>query len=55
MSSIAQKHFRIGYQLYIARQPISACQTANQVAGWLAANRAEAECATAGYADRMGF
>jgi Zn ribbon nucleic-acid-binding protein len=53
--SISQKHYRIGYELYIARQPISACKTANQVAGWLAANAAEAECATAGYADRMGW
>ena len=53
--SISQKHHNIGYALYMAHQPLSACQSADQRRGWLAANAAEAECATAGYADRMGF
>jgi len=53
--SIAQKHYAIGYQLYIARQPYAACQHPLQRRGWLAALDADAECSTPGYASKMGF
>ena len=53
--SIPQKHFQVGYALYMGNQPISACHNDDQRRGWLAANRAEAECATAGYGDWSGF
>jgi hypothetical protein len=53
--SIAQKHFAVGYQLYIARQPFSACQHPDQKRGWLAANAAEGEYVTPGYASKAGF
>lgn len=53
--SISQKHFSVGYELYIARQPITACQNVDQRRGYLAANRAEAECAIAGFADKVGW
>jgi hypothetical protein len=50
--SISQKHFNVGYALYMAHQPISACKTANQVTGWLSAQNAElaaADCDTSAY------
>jgi hypothetical protein len=53
--SIAQKHFSVGYALYIARQPITACQNADQRRGWLSANAAEGEYVTPGYAAKAGF
>jgi hypothetical protein len=68
--SISQKFFRVGYELYIARQPLTACHNAviapaasihaQRAAemmrrGWLAALDADAECATVGYASKMGF
>jgi hypothetical protein len=53
--SISQKHYQVGYALCVARQPIEACQNNAQRRGWWACLDAEAECATAGYADRMGF
>jgi hypothetical protein len=53
--SIAQKHFAVGYQLYIAGQPISACHNEAQRAGWLSANAAEGEYVTPGYAAKAGW
>jgi hypothetical protein len=53
--SISQRHYAIGYALYIARQPITACQSADQKRGWMAALSADAECATPGYASKAGF
>jgi len=53
--SIPQKHYRIGYELYIARQPIAACQNADQRRGYLAANAAEGEYVTPGYAQKAGW
>ena len=53
--SIAQKHYRIGFELYIARQPLEACQSAAMRRGWLAALDADAECATPGYAQKVGW
>jgi len=45
----------VGYSLYIGRQPITACQSDDQRRGWLAANRAEGEYVTPGYAAKAGF
>jgi hypothetical protein len=53
--TIAQRHYAIGYALYIARQPITACQSADMRRGWMAALSADAECATPGYASKAGF
>ena len=53
--SVPQKHYRIGYELYLANQPFSACQTDGQRRGWLAANAAEAEAGVAGYAQSRGW
>jgi hypothetical protein len=53
--SITQKHYQVGYALYIARQPYAACQSAGQRRGWLAANAAEGEYVTPGYAQKMGY
>lgn len=52
---LARKHRRIGEELYIARQPLSACQNEQQRAGWLSANAAEGECATPNYASKAGW
>jgi len=54
-SSPARKHFAVGYALYIARQPLEACQNDAQRRGWWAGLDADAECATPHYADRMGW
>lgn len=53
--TIAQRHFAVGYALYMAHQPISACQSIDQRRGWLAANAAEGEYVTPGYAAKAGF
>jgi len=53
--SIPQKHFQVGYALYMGRQPIASCQNDDQRRGWLAANRAEGEYVTPGYAAKAGF
>lgn len=53
--SISQKHYQVGYSLYLHRQPLTACQNEQQRRGWLAANAAEGEYVTAGYASKAGF
>lgn len=53
--SIPQRFYQVGYALYIARQPLTACQNADMRRGWLAANAAEGEYVTAGYASKAGF
>jgi hypothetical protein len=47
----ARKHFDVGYALYMANQPMSACQNDDQCRGWnnaqrghMAAVNAEVEC-----------
>lgn len=53
--SLSQKHYQVGYSLYLHHQPLTACQNAQQIAGWWAALDADAEAATPHYASRMGF
>lgn len=53
--SISQKFYNVGWALYVAGQPYSACHNADMRRGYLAANRAEAECAIAGFADKVGW
>jgi hypothetical protein len=53
--SLAQRHYAVGYALYIGRQPLEACQNADQRRGWFAALDADAECATPGYAASRGW
>jgi len=53
--SIAQKHYQVGYALYIGNQPLSACHNDQQRRGWWAALDADAECATPGYAASRGW
>ncbi len=55
MSSIAQKHYQVGYSLYMGGHPLSTCQNAAQVRGWWAALDASAEAAIPGLASRMGW
>jgi hypothetical protein len=55
--SIAQKHRQIGYALYMGGHPLSTCQNAMQIAGWLSAKHGElaaADCDTAAYLVRNG-
>ena len=50
--SLARKHARIGYALYVAGQPISACQSDDQRRGYYNAKLAElaaADCDTQAY------
>jgi hypothetical protein len=53
--SIAQKHFKVGYALFVGGHPLSTCQNAMQINGWWAALDACAECATVGYAESRGW
>ena len=53
----ARKHEAIGYALYIAHQPISACQNEQQRVGYRNAylgEMAAAECETTDYLLRRG-
>jgi hypothetical protein len=54
--SVSQKHHNIGYALYQAGQPITACQSNEQRRGWhnaqfghMAATAAQADAETAAY------
>lgn len=53
--SISQKFYNVGYALYVAGQPYSACHNADMRRGYLAANAAEGEYVTPGYAQNRGF
>jgi len=59
--SLARRHAAIGYALYEAGQPVTACQSNDQRRGWyngyighMAAVNAEVECAIA-YDAKAGF
>jgi len=50
--SLARRHARLGYALYIAGQPVTACQSDDMRRGWYNAKLAElaaADCDTAAY------
>ena len=53
--SISQKHYQVGYALYIAHQSLESCQNDAQRRGWWAALDADAECVTPGYAQKVGW
>jgi len=53
--SIATKHYRLGFGLYMAKMSPEACQNEYQLRGWHAANNAEAESVNPGYADKQGW
>ena len=53
--TVTRKHFDIGYSLYLAGLRITHCQNIFQKRGWLAANAAEGEYVTPGYAAKAGF
>jgi hypothetical protein len=54
-ASSSRKHFEVGYALYLAGLKITHCQSADQRRGWLAANAAEGEYVTPGYAQNRGW
>ena len=41
---VARKHFDVGYALYAANQPVSACQNDDQRRGWHNAQRGHMAC-----------
>jgi len=55
VKTLQQKHFDVGYALYVAHQPLDACQSDAQRRGWMAALYANAEAETPGYAAKRGF
>jgi len=42
--SITRKHYNVGYALYVAHQPLEACQNEAQKRGWWAALDADSAC-----------
>lgn len=52
----AFEQFQHGWDVYKAKQPVTACQNMQQQRGWFAANSAEAAATLpATSADRLGF
>jgi hypothetical protein len=50
--SISQKHYRVGFELFIAGQPLTACHSADMRRGWWAALDASADADTSAYLSR---
>jgi hypothetical protein len=51
--SIAQKHFKVGYALFVGGHSLRTCQNEWQKAGWWAALDAEAAAETSAYLVKM--
>lgn len=51
----ATEQYWQGFNAYMRHEPYSAMTTRHEKRGYMAANRAEAESAIAGYADKRGF
>jgi hypothetical protein len=47
--SISQKHYNVGWSLYMHGQPVSTCQNEQQVRGWWSALAAESDAETDAY------
>jgi hypothetical protein len=47
--------YRLGWNAYYDGMSLDSLATESERRGWKAANRAEAEAATAGYAESMGW